>query len=185
MALPTQKKLGSVVIGAIKTGQDQFLDFIMMAGFSPDSRCKDGKTLTHHAAEFAVQTGDPEPLRKLVRYGANLYLRDKNNRTVLDVLRAIPRLENEVRGAWLDGSGNLGVRDSLGGRNGGALGGGGKQKGLGGKGKPKGDGGSAQVLGQVRALRGKLGKKPQALFRPDEKDSGVVQKGEAVILKIS
>lgn len=168
--MPTQKrkKLGSLLIGAVKTGQDQFLDFLMLVGVSPDLQCQDGKTLAHHAAEYAVQTGDAEPLRKLVRYGANVYIKDKDKRTVVDILKSNPKLENEVRAAWLHGSRHLGVKDSTRGKNGEAL--------LSKVKTPKREKHKTTedellrtgVLGQLSALRGAAKKQQKPLARPEQ-----------------
>lgn len=99
-------------MGAAKAGQEGIIQVLMMAGISPDQKCKDEKTLTHHAAEYAVATGDADVLRKLVDYGANLYLRDGRGKTVLDILKASPKLEAEARSSWLGGSRQLGIKDS-------------------------------------------------------------------------
>jgi len=167
MSAKKSKKLGIVAIGAAKTGQDQFIDFLMMAGVSPDLKCAEGKTLAYHAAEFAVMTGNAEILRKLVRYGANLYIKAKNGKTIIDVLKANPKLENEVRVAWLRGSHRLGVKDSIRGRDGDVLWGeneGNTKR----KTKQGGDIGRAEdVLGKVRVLRGNGEKKHSVLRRPE------------------
>jgi hypothetical protein len=165
------KYLGKIVVGAIKTGQASFLDFLMMVGVSPDLKCPDGKTLTHHAAEYAVQTGDPEVLRRLVHYGANLNIRAKNGKTVIDILKAKPGLENEVRQAWLGGSGSVGIRDSRRGkkaREKKVLGGGGKKSEMD---KNESAQLSSQILGQVSRLRKKKKQNPKKLKRPETKKS--------------
>lgn len=164
-----------MAMGAVKTGSDQFLDFLMMAGISPDLQCGAGKTLSHYAAEFAIQTGNAEVLRKLVRYGANLYIKAKDGRTVLDVLKSNPRLEDEIRLAWLKGSRNNGVKEALGifeDRN---------------KAKPKRGGETCPVLKQVRALRGDDPAKNRVLNRPRKirEDAGHIHQDNSPVLKIS
>ncbi len=106
----TKNMLGGFAVGAVKSGQEGLLHVLMLAGISPDQKCKDGKSLAHHAAEYAVAVGDPDVLRKLVDYGANLYLKDSKGRTVLDILKASPKLEAEARAEWLRGSRQLGVK---------------------------------------------------------------------------
>lgn len=98
--------------GFASSGQESWIQVLLLAGISPDSQDSDGKTLAHYAAEYAVRMGDADVLRKLVDYGSNLYLRDKRGRTVLDILKSSPKLENEVREAWMRGSQQLGIRDS-------------------------------------------------------------------------
>ncbi len=104
--------LGGFAVGAVKSGQEGLIQVLMLAGISPDHKCKDGKSLAHHAAEYAVAVGDPDVLRKLVDYGANLYLKDSKGRTVVDILKASPKLEAEARAEWLRGSRQLGIKDT-------------------------------------------------------------------------
>lgn len=182
MSTKKSKKLGVIAIGAAKTGQEQFIDFLMMAGVSPDLKCADGKTLAYHAAEFAVMTGDAEILRKLVRYGANLYIKAKNGKTIMDVLKANPKLENEVRVAWLNGSHRFGVKDSIKGRDGHALWGE-AEDGAKKKTKQGGEIGRAEeVLGQVRVLRGKGSKKHSVLRRPEVEAEEVAVESREILL---
>lgn len=175
MPYKKQKRLGVMAMGAVKTGSDQFLDFLMMAGISPDLQCGAGKTLSHYAAEFAIQTGNAEVLRKLVRYGANLYIKAKDGRTVLDVLKSHPRLEDEVRLLWMQGSRNNGVKEARGIFTDGH------------KDRPKKTGVACPVLKQVKALRGGNPAKNKVLTRPRRRgeDDGHIRQDNSPVLKIS
>lgn len=94
------------------SGQASMLHLMMLAGVDPNLRGRDGKTLAHHAALYAVATGDAAVIRKIADYGGSMLAKDATGVRPLDILRARPELYSEISTAVLSGVGNAGLKDS-------------------------------------------------------------------------
>jgi len=94
------------------TGQASMLHLMMLAGVNPNIKGRDGKTIAHHAAMYAVATGDASAIRKIADYGGAMDEKDSRGVSPMDILKAKPALFDEVRIAVLKGIGNSGVKDS-------------------------------------------------------------------------
>jgi hypothetical protein len=108
----THDRLLSLLEQYAASGQASMLQLMMLAGVNPNLKGKDGKTIAHHAALYAVATGDAAVIRKIADYGGAMYARDARGVAPMDILKAKPKLYEEVQRAVLKGVGNAGVKDS-------------------------------------------------------------------------
>ena len=66
---------------AVKNGNYDIVDFLLLEGMDPNERSKDGSTSLH----FAVESGDMDIVKLLMEYGADLYVKNNRQRTAVQV----------------------------------------------------------------------------------------------------
>ncbi len=66
---------------AVKSGNYNIVDFLLVEGMDPNERCKAGNTSLH----FAVESGDMDIVTLLMDYGADLQMKNNRQRTALQL----------------------------------------------------------------------------------------------------
>lgn len=74
--------------GAVSHGYFEAVKFLLVCGVDPNDFCtKEKWTTLHHIAREEIEPQYEKILKLLLKYGANPYIKDKDGKSPLDILR--------------------------------------------------------------------------------------------------